>query len=172
MPLNLPTHGVWCGSRTIPWNCRYCGDSVFFYSCADHGSRVCFEELGNRWPIHNCSQWRASTARRPRDSVFEGALDNSYAESVRRHRASSRDTVRMEPASDVFLTILGVVDSVTTFSALERLGIGSGILAAEQIVRKFSGEKVTQVTVRVDDLDVDPQALDYKGYTFWIESST
>jgi len=49
------THGKWCGARTFPTRCRYCGQSVFYFSC-NCGSKVFFDELGV-WRIHRCSGW-------------------------------------------------------------------------------------------------------------------
>ena len=88
--------------------------------------------------------------------------------SIRRHRASSRATQRIEPEAGEVITILGIVDQVSHVSAFQKLGVSPGTLGAEQIVKKFSGENVTQITVRVDDLDKDAEALEYKSYTLWI----
>lgn len=42
-----------CNAKTYPITCKYCGESVYYFSC-DCGSGVFFEELGAPWPRHNC----------------------------------------------------------------------------------------------------------------------
>ena len=115
-----------------------------------------------------CAAAPQSTPGRQRQTRFTGTLDNGYSNSIRRHRAASRATQRIEPEAGEVITILGIVDQVSHVSAFEKLGVNPGTLDAEQIVKKFSGENVTQITVRVDDLDKDAEALDYKSYTLWI----
>jgi hypothetical protein len=38
----------------IPTVCKRCGQAVFFYK-NDHGSKVFFDEVGGKWPKHDCS---------------------------------------------------------------------------------------------------------------------
>ena len=40
--------------KTYPTTCRFCGKRVFYHT-NEHGSRVFFDELGGRWPIHTCN---------------------------------------------------------------------------------------------------------------------
>lgn len=49
------THSKRCNAKTVPMNCRYCGQEVFYFTC-NCGSKVFFEELGDPWPIHDCSK--------------------------------------------------------------------------------------------------------------------
>ena len=42
-----------CNAKTYPITCKYCGESVYYFSC-DCGSSVFFEKLGDPWPRHNC----------------------------------------------------------------------------------------------------------------------
>ncbi len=46
-------HGWWCGARTYPLTCKYCGSAIFHFSC-DCGCSVLFEALGSPWPVHRC----------------------------------------------------------------------------------------------------------------------
>ncbi len=46
-------HGWWCGARTYPFTCKFCGLEIFHFSC-DCGCSVLFEELGPPWPQHRC----------------------------------------------------------------------------------------------------------------------
>ena len=46
-------HGYWCNTKTIPMNCKLCGEQVFFMLC-NCGSRVFFDDLGPPWPGHAC----------------------------------------------------------------------------------------------------------------------
>ena len=72
------------------------------------------------------------------------------------------------PEAGEAITIIGVVDQINHLSAFQKLGVSPGTLGAEQIVKKFGSENVIQITVRVDDLDKDVEALDYKSYTLWM----
>ena len=168
---NLPTHGPWCGSRTFPCDCRYCGAGIYFFSCVDHGSVVLFDDLGSPWPKHECPSGARQGPRKKKGSVFVGSLDNGYAESIRGHRARVRDTVKVEPALGESPTLLGVVDFVEEFSAFAKLRLQPGVLAADRIVKKFGNESVAQITVRVDELDVNPDARDFRSYTFWLSTA-
>lgn len=51
---NGSVHGKQCNSKTIPMQCKHCKQKVFYFTC-DCGSKVFFEELGEPWPIHDCS---------------------------------------------------------------------------------------------------------------------
>ena len=42
-----------CNAKTYPITCKYCNESVYYFSC-DCGSGVFFEELGPPWPRHDC----------------------------------------------------------------------------------------------------------------------
>jgi len=168
MHQNLPTHGPWCGSRTFPLICRYCGMSIFFFSCEEHGSRVLFEELGSPWPVHACVAYAREQGEKGTRPNFLGRLNNGYAGSVSKNNSLMRATVRVAPESGVSRAVLGVVDHVDTFSTLDKLRLASGTLVASQLAKTFGGEHVLQITIRTDDRDVDPDAHDYKSYTLWV----
>lgn len=55
-------HGWWCGAKTYPLKCKYCGNMIFHFSC-DCGSSLLFDELGKPWPLHSCADYVAGKER-------------------------------------------------------------------------------------------------------------
>ena len=51
----IPTHGIYCYTKTYPTNCPTCSQNVFYFSCSC-GSKVFFDDLGSPWPIHYCKK--------------------------------------------------------------------------------------------------------------------
>ncbi len=49
----IPSHGLFCQTRTYPTNCPECQARVFFLECTC-GSAVWFDSLGGGWPLHYC----------------------------------------------------------------------------------------------------------------------
>ena len=49
----IPTHGIYCYTKTFPTTCPSCNQPVFFFFC-NCGSKVYFDNLGSPWPIHFC----------------------------------------------------------------------------------------------------------------------
>src|SRR5207245_2491852 len=60
MSTSNAVHGSWCGARTYPTRCRYCGQKVFYFEC-NCGSKVFFAELGGIWPEHRCLELLKTT---------------------------------------------------------------------------------------------------------------
>lgn len=60
MFLGAAVHGEWCGARTYPTRCRFCGQSVYYFACRC-GSKVFFSELGGTWPEHRCIEMLRET---------------------------------------------------------------------------------------------------------------
>ena len=83
------------------------------------------------------------------------------------HRAAVRSAVRMDPQEGKSATILGQIDNITPFSAIDRYNLRPGSMGADQFVSKFGSEFITQITIRVDDRDWDPTANDFRSYTVW-----
>lgn len=55
-------HGAWCGAKTYPTRCRFCGKQVFYFEC-NCGSKVFFSSLGSDWPEHRCIEMLTRTFR-------------------------------------------------------------------------------------------------------------
>ena len=53
-------HGFWCGARTIPMPCRYCGANLVFWFSCECGCSVVWDELGWPWPKHPCFTRRST----------------------------------------------------------------------------------------------------------------
>ena len=49
-------HGDQCNTKTYPTRCKYCQETVFYFSC-DHGCKVFFDELDKPWPVHRCPEY-------------------------------------------------------------------------------------------------------------------
>ncbi len=189
-----PTHGYWCNTRTFPTNCPSCGSAVFFFRC-DHESRVFFDALGSPWPLHNCfvRNTRASnlTPAKPRPSgksalttlagvsfsvqrpnhgllsgLFRG-IDGEIVQRIKSNAPSLRDTVKMEPLGSGQETLIGVVSDIHTLSLIDRFDIGADTIGANLLEQQLGTLNVTQVTILVDDIAIDPAAEDFMSYTAW-----
>lgn len=66
-------HGEKCNSKTIPMNCRYCGQEVFYFRC-DYGCKVFFQELGDPWTIHDCKSIELKVMR-PEGFIVDNSVD-------------------------------------------------------------------------------------------------
>ena len=53
----------------------------------------------------------------------------------------------------------------------KRFGLGPRSLGAQLVGRSFPGLEAVQITIIVDDIDIDPAAVDLLSYTFWCELS-
>lgn len=192
-----PSHGPdICGSRTFSMKCRSCGQPVFYFFC-DHGSKVFFDSLGPPWPEHYCGT-RGSQSSSPRppgrtaltnmqrisfsvQSADHGLLPGMRRASIHMQESSirrvseadslTRQTVRIDPISTGRETLVGRVAAVHRVDLAKRLGLSSESIGARLVGGRFPGLEAVQVTILVDDIDIDPAAVDLLSYTFWCEVS-
>ena len=54
---------------------------------------------------------------------------------------------------------------------IRRLGFEPGTVGAQLVGGRFPGLEAIQITILVDDIDIDPAAVDLFSYTFWCEAS-
>lgn len=192
----MAVHGFWCHTKTFPLKCRFCGEQIYYFSCA-HQSRVFFDELGWPWPIHRCgpaapaadpgggtsyagpSGWGSAIGvnifvdnpgsidllpgwRRGTDSV-----DPVLLKRVRGNGNPNREIMRLAPRGAQSVTAVGVVREFTPRPNLaKRYGLERGSIGYRQLARLLGDADPAQVTLFVDELDEDPAAIDYSGYTF------
>ena len=182
-------HGIFCNTKTFPTNCRYCSQRIFFFSCDCH-SRVFFDELGPPWPIHDCrtrgnnvAPYSPSTLKIPigvdvlrynqnSTGLLPGwqhgsdFIDPELVKRVNESQILARDTMRIEPIGRRTAEIVGVVrerskPDLARQHRLERSSIGFRDLA-----NTIGDADPVQLTVQVDELPGDPDAIDYLSYTF------
>ena len=73
----------------------------------------------------------------------------------------------IDPFDGLKENILGVVSDIHQLSLGRKFGIGPGTLGAKLIEEELGSMNVTQFTVLVDEIDVDPDAIDRMSYTVW-----
>ena len=185
------THGYWCNTKTFPLNCKACGSRIFYFQC-DHGSRVLFDALGWPWPIHDCMNGSQPAApERTDEEIFEalqrvqfsvrdertsglihgtrrfnGIIDDAIVGRVRQSESSARNTMRMDPIGREE-TLVGTVTHRSEVFLESRFGLESDSIGARLIGGILGGLTAVQITILVDEIAVDPDALDLMSYTFW-----
>ena len=182
-------HGCHCHTHTFPLNCRYCRQRIFFFSC-DCGSRVLFDELGPPWPIHDCRTQSGNTApyspsttavpigvdvlrsgqnasgllpgwRRGSDSI-----DSNLTKRVSESQSLARDTMRIDPIGRATAEIVGVVRERSGPDLARRHGLERNSIGFNELANIIDDADPVQLTVQVDELPGDPDAIDYYSYTF------
>ena len=197
----LPVHGPFvCNSRAYPTSCRYCSRGVFYFFC-DHGSKVFFDDLGGRWPEHNCGGGTASqpdsAPPRPDGRVAWSQL-KGVEFSIRdanagllpgmAHRAIKmppaairrtselghrpRETMRIDALGTKAELLIGRVSEAFVTTLDENSGLRSGSIGLRLLGERFPSLDAVQITMLVDESDIDPDAEDLLSYTFWCPPST
>ncbi len=189
------THGYWCNTRTFPTNCPSCKSNVYFFRC-DHYSRVFFDHLGPPWPSHHCFLKHTGSAQsipRPPGRIafttmtdvtvsvepandglltgmrkFSGNIDSVIVKRVgERPNSGLRDIMRIDPIGNKRDSLDGVVHDIVQLRLDEKFGINSCTLGGQEISKLFPNLKATQITVLVDEIATDPDAVDFLSYTVW-----
>ena len=189
-------HGVWCNTRTFPTTCRYCQQSIYYFHC-DCDSKVFFDSLGWPWPIHDClnraqnsgnappprppgriaqqNTMRRVTVsvQRPDYGLMPGTIRASEYTMRRVRGAASRprETMRIDPTGTQTEMQVGRVVEVHAVDITRRLRIERESVLAGLISNRFPNLVAIQVTILVDELDIDPDAEDLFSYTFWCQVS-
>ena len=100
-------------------------------------------------------------------AVFEGSIADEVVRRVRSMDTVTRETMPINPFDGLKESILGVVSDIHQLSLDKKFGIGPSSLGAKLIEEKLGSMNVTQLTVLVDEIDVDPDAIDRMSYTVW-----
>ena len=96
------------------------------------------------------------------------------ASSIRRVREFSsqqREIINIQPLGSGRESLTGRVTASHTVDIAKRFGLGPRSLGAQLVGRSFPGLEAVQITIIVDDIDIDPAAVDLLSYTFWCELS-
>ena len=83
----------------------------------------------------------------------------------------TRQTERINPLGAGRETLIGRVAAVHTVDLAQRRDLSLGSLGARMVGRRFPGLEAVQITILVDDIDIDPAAIDLLSYMFWCEVS-
>lgn len=187
-------HGAWCGARTVPMQCRYCGQQVFYFYC-NCGSKVFFNALGDPWPRHLCHEYLEATGRArpeppptqpkvvqpPEEVLYAWAImspkehDNpvhvepAYAVKMRRHleaeRAGKRERLRMEPPPKRGHQDVGrVTDLAERVDVYKQAHLPPDNPMAAALLGRLAKEPMARVVLVVDDPDQD----DLEEYTCYV----
>lgn len=178
------THGYWCNTKTFPLTCKFCGSRIFFFEC-DHESRVLFDSLGPPWPLHDCLTPVSKSSKSPKNNElydalqsvqfsvrdnrtsgllpgltsFRGRIDPAIVARVGQSESITRDTMRVDPMGGEEAHI-GTVTHLGRVSLERRFGIASDSMGARMIYDFLGSSDISQITILVDELAVDPDAED------------
>ena len=182
-------HGVSCKTITFPLKCKYCQQQIFFFSC-DCGSRTLFDELGPPWPKHNCGAPAPNPAPYQPSSVatpsgvnvyhtgnnsagllpgLQNAADFIAPDIIKRVNESqnkARNTMSIEPIGSTNAEIIGIVREISRPNLARRYGLDRDSIGFDLLAKIIGDADPIQLTVQVDELPNDPDAIDYSGYTF------
>jgi hypothetical protein len=185
MTYGFAAHGEWCGARTYPTRCRYCGGKVFYFECRC-GSKVFFAELGGEWPEHRCMQLLVATYGK--DFVQRGMalqmkkhvasnlrtpIEKRYEQAVRRHlagrkKADSCWTRRVDATANAIVKETAVIRDVhRSIDVAAKLRLGAGQMTHAMLGRLGKG-KFGQITFHCGDL----YGSFVESYTAFIEAKT
>jgi len=170
-------HGFWCGARTYPTTCRYCGQKVFYFSC-DCGSRVFFDALGRPWPQHYCAQYaatllstemlrRAVAHLRQRTDKMDllTIVEGEYATRILARATSpvvSYRTVRQEPQAGEEVYDCGYLREICPEAdVFRKFGIHAGSVIGVQMLGPLAQRSHSQITLVTGDLTRE----DCRSYT-------
>ena len=98
-------------------------------------------------------------------------MPESSMRRVREANARTRQTERIDPIGAGRETLVGRVAAAHTLDLARRLDLSPGSLGARLVGGRFPGLEAVQITVLLDDIDIDPAAIDLLSYTFWCEVS-
>lgn len=94
------------------------------------------------------------------------SIDSRVRARAKENRSPARDTMRIEPLGSRNVTIVGVVRERSQPDLNRRYGFGVGSIGFGELARMVGDPDPIQLTVLVDELSVDPAAIDFSGYTF------
>lgn len=184
MVYGLAIHGEWCGARTYPTRCRYCGGKTFYFECRC-GSKVFFAELGGDWPEHRCMQMLVATygkdfvqrgmalqMKKHVASNLKTPIEKRYEEAVRSHlagrkRTASSWTKRVDPTNNAIVKETAVIRDVHGLvDVTAKLRLGTGQITQAMLGRLAKG-KFGQITFHCGDL----YGSAVESYTAFVEAT-
>lgn len=98
-------------------------------------------------------------------------MANSMIQRVKSVSSRTRETLRIDPFGSRRETLIGRVTAVNTVDLVRRLGFEPGTVGAQLVGGRFPGLEAIQITILVDDIDIDPDVVDLFSYTFWCRAS-
>ena len=75
--------------------------------------------------------------------------------------------MRICPIGNQRDSLYGVVHDIVQLALDERFDIESGTLGWQVVSKLFPDLKATQITILVDEIAIDPDAVDFLSYTIW-----
>ncbi len=188
-------HPYDCTARKFPFSCPLCNSTVIYWEC-HHGSKVWFDppDQGEHNCSSQSSHAPSTSPLGPSPSGRKASQVERVIESVepansgllpgmtrvrsnvadelaklwtRRSESRQRDTVQMDPYGERRESVFGDVSEVVEIDLRTRFDIGDGSVLARTLSSMFPDLRVTQVTILVDDILNDPDAVDVMSYTAW-----
>ena len=80
--------------------------------------------------------------------------------------------MRIDPLGTRPEKLTGRATSNHEVALAHTLSLQSGSVIARGIDKQFPGLRAVQITILVDEIDIDPDAEDLLSYTFWCEVSS
>ena len=75
--------------------------------------------------------------------------------------------MKIDPLGSKSETLIGRVVAVHEIDLTSKLDINPGSIGANFVIGNFPGLQANQITMLVDEIDIDPDAEDLLSYTFW-----
>ncbi len=94
-------------------------------------------------------------------------MDEGIVRAVRGVDPALRETMRMDPIGDLQEKIIGAVRDIHHTSLVHRFAIEADTVGAATVEKQVGSLNVTQITIMVDEIDIDPDAIDFMSYTVW-----
>ena len=193
-------HPYDCTARKFPFSCPLCNSTVIYWEC-HHGSKVWFDppDQGEHNCSSQSSHAPSTSPLDPRPSGRKASQVERVIESVepansglllgmkhfpsdiaddlaklwrRRSESSQRDTIPINPLGEKRESVFGDVSEIVEIDLRTRFSIGDGSVMARTLSGMFPDLRVTQVTILVDDILNDPDAVDVMSYTAWCPQGT
>lgn len=176
-------HGSWCGSRTYPTTCRYCGRHVFYFSC-DCGCKVFFDALGDPWPQHNCQERALTELGTERVQEYmaelmmtphiwqpghslEPAWLNKLEQRLAAPRAFQPRLIRENAVPGARRDDTGYIRELAPGKPAKALGLDLSTPMGQAVLRCLSHGDCMQLTVHCGDLSSENGS----SYTFLVDRS-
>jgi hypothetical protein len=154
------THGWWCGARTYPARCRYCGAKIFIFSC-NCGSTVIFDSLGWPWPIHDCSSEIIRQVDLKIEVEYRKRIENRF-----RRKEWETPIVAINPINGERLIEFGLVrEIIKNVDIFQKFNLSVASPISNGLLGELSEYPILQITIHVNDLSRDK----IHSYTFFID---
>ena len=113
------------------------------------------------------------SAQHPNYGLLPGTVRESEAviRRVRESQSRPRETMRIDPLSSGREMLVGHAVDVRKVALADRFGIQPTSIGAKILASTFPSLRVVQITILVDELDIDPDTEDLLSYTFWCKMS-